>query len=168
MKIKISKICLQCCEIVEFPLNFSVDWHFQRSNRLLFQAELTEIVDVVFIHFNSTFLISSFPILFVPFVYILIAAAAGGPCNFLTFDGAVDAIFSPNSFCFDFGNFNKMRITSVLNRQHIGFAFKRYWEFSKNRKIRDTGVVSYLSAKGVKVTDPAEYVKQFDRKEYPK
>lgn len=57
-----------------------------------------------------------------------------------------------------------MRITTVLNRQHLGFAFKKYWEFAKNRKVRDTGVVSYLATKGVKVSDPVEYLKQFDEK----
>lgn len=57
-----------------------------------------------------------------------------------------------------------MRITSVLQRQHIGFMFKRHWEHTKNRKVLDTGVVSYLTEKGIKVTNPDEYLQKFIEK----
>jgi hypothetical protein len=52
----------------------------------------------------------------------------------------------------------KMRITTVLHKQHLGFMTKRTWHLVKNRKIRDSGVKASLEEKGIKVTSPFEFL----------
>lgn len=51
-----------------------------------------------------------------------------------------------------------MRLTLVLNRQHIGFMFKKHWIVQGKRVPIDTHVEEYLTAKGIKVEDALEFI----------
>lgn len=51
-----------------------------------------------------------------------------------------------------------MRLTPVLNRQHIGFMFKKHWVVQGRRVPIDTHIEEYIKAKGIKVEDALEYV----------
>ncbi|XP_063627943.1 large ribosomal subunit protein mL37 [Cydia splendana] len=53
-----------------------------------------------------------------------------------------------------------MRITQVLNRQHIGFMFKKHWKIQGNRVPIESGVADKLKAKGIPVVDALEFVKE--------
>lgn len=52
-----------------------------------------------------------------------------------------------------------MRLTLVLNRQHIGFMFKKHWLIQGKRVPLDTGIEEKLRAKGIPVEDALEFVK---------
>lgn len=52
-----------------------------------------------------------------------------------------------------------MRLTSVLQAQHIGNAFKKVWKAQSNRKILDFGIREQLeSKKNVQVVDALEFL----------
>lgn len=51
-----------------------------------------------------------------------------------------------------------MRLSPVLNRQHIGFMFKKHWVVQGKRLPIDLHIEDYLTAKGIKVEDALEYV----------
>jgi len=52
-----------------------------------------------------------------------------------------------------------MRLTVVLQAQHIGNAFKKVWKVQSNRKILDFGVREQLeSKKKVLVVDALEFL----------
>lgn len=53
-----------------------------------------------------------------------------------------------------------MRLSPVLNRQHIGFMFKKHWIVQGKRVPIDTGVEEQLKAKGIQVEDALEFVKE--------
>ncbi|CAH0400498.1 unnamed protein product [Chilo suppressalis] len=53
-----------------------------------------------------------------------------------------------------------MKLTQVLNRQHIGFMFKKHWLVQGKRVPIDTGVEDYLKAKGIPVEDALEFVSE--------
>ncbi|XP_049877666.1 39S ribosomal protein L37, mitochondrial [Pectinophora gossypiella] len=53
-----------------------------------------------------------------------------------------------------------MRLTKILNRQHIGFMFKKHWLVQGKRIPFDTKVEEYLKAKGIQVEDALEFVKE--------
>ncbi|XP_075982545.1 mitochondrial ribosomal protein L37 [Anticarsia gemmatalis] len=53
-----------------------------------------------------------------------------------------------------------MRLSQVLNRQHIGFMFKKHWIVQGKRVPIDTGVEEQLKAKGIQVEDALEFVKK--------
>lgn len=53
-----------------------------------------------------------------------------------------------------------MKLSQVLNRQHIGFMFKKHWIIQGKRVPIDTGVEDYLKAKGIPVEDALEFVKE--------
>ncbi|KAI5643082.1 hypothetical protein NE865_04804 [Phthorimaea operculella] len=53
-----------------------------------------------------------------------------------------------------------MRLTQVLNRQHIGFMFKKHWLVQGKRVPLDTKVEDYLKSKGIPVQDALEFVKE--------
>lgn len=53
-----------------------------------------------------------------------------------------------------------MRITTVLQRQHIGYFFKRHWDVQGKRTIRDTKAIKMLESRGTSVSDPQEYLKR--------
>ncbi|XP_026743157.1 39S ribosomal protein L37, mitochondrial [Trichoplusia ni] len=52
-----------------------------------------------------------------------------------------------------------MRLSQVLNRQHIGFMFKKHWVVQGKRVPIDTGVEDVLKAKGIPVEDALEFIK---------
>ncbi|KAJ8723920.1 hypothetical protein PYW07_007900 [Mythimna separata] len=51
-----------------------------------------------------------------------------------------------------------MRLSQVLNRQHIDFMFKKHWLVQGKRIPIDTGVEKHLKAKGIKVEDALEFI----------
>ena len=52
-----------------------------------------------------------------------------------------------------------MRLTAVLQAQHIGNAFKKVWKVQSNRKILDFGIREQLeSKKNVQVVDAIEFL----------
>lgn len=53
-----------------------------------------------------------------------------------------------------------MKLTQVLNRQHIGFMFKKHWLIQGKRVPIDTKVEEYLKSKGIPVEDALEFVKE--------
>ncbi|KAJ0173629.1 hypothetical protein K1T71_010778 [Dendrolimus kikuchii] len=53
-----------------------------------------------------------------------------------------------------------MKLTKVLNRQHIDFMFKRHWLIQGKRVPIDTGVEEKLKAKGIRVEDAVEFIKE--------
>lgn len=53
-----------------------------------------------------------------------------------------------------------MRLSQVLNRQHIGFAFKKHWIVQGKRVPIDTGVEEKLKAQGIAIEDALEFVKE--------
>ncbi|XP_026760659.1 39S ribosomal protein L37, mitochondrial [Galleria mellonella] len=53
-----------------------------------------------------------------------------------------------------------MKLSQVLNRQHIGFMFKKHWLVQGKRVPIDTGVEEVLRAKGIPVEDALEFVKE--------
>lgn len=53
-----------------------------------------------------------------------------------------------------------MRLSQVLNRQHIDFMFKQHWLVQGKRVPIDTGLEQQLKAKGIKVEDALEFVKE--------
>lgn len=53
-----------------------------------------------------------------------------------------------------------MRLTQVLNRQHIDFMFKKHWLVQGKRVPIDSGVEKHLKAKGITVEDALEFVKE--------
>lgn len=53
-----------------------------------------------------------------------------------------------------------MRLTAALRRQHIDFMFKKHWKVQGNRRVEETNVIASLAARGIKVTDPKEYLKK--------
>lgn len=53
-----------------------------------------------------------------------------------------------------------MRLTQILNRQHIDFMFKRHWLVQGKRVPGNTFVEEYLAKKGVKIEDALEYIKE--------
>lgn len=59
-----------------------------------------------------------------------------------------------------------MRLSQVLNRQHIDFMFKKHWLIQGKRVPIDTGIEEQLKSKGIKVEDALEFVKwEPERKE---
>lgn len=52
-----------------------------------------------------------------------------------------------------------MRLSQVLNRQHVDFMFKKHWLVQGKRTPIDTRVEGYLKSKGIKVEDAVEFVK---------
>ena len=46
-----------------------------------------------------------------------------------------------------------MRLTVILQQQHIGNAFKKVWQAQSQRKILDFGVRQQLESRGIKVVD---------------
>lgn len=57
-----------------------------------------------------------------------------------------------------------MRFTTALCRQHMGFAFKIQWHIFGKRKVTDTNAAAVLTALGKNVSDPQEYLKEFNRR----
>lgn len=53
-----------------------------------------------------------------------------------------------------------MRLSQVLNRQHIDFMFKKHWRVQGKRVPIDTGLEEQLRAKGIPVEDALEFVKE--------
>ncbi|KAM3956560.1 mitochondrial ribosomal protein L37 [Aphomia sociella] len=53
-----------------------------------------------------------------------------------------------------------MKLSQVLNRQHIGFMFKKHWLVQGKRVPVDTGVEDVLRAKGIPVEDALDFVKE--------
>lgn len=53
-----------------------------------------------------------------------------------------------------------MRLTQILNRQHIGFMFKKHWLIQGKRIPINTKVEEYLKSKGIPVEDALEFVKE--------
>lgn len=53
-----------------------------------------------------------------------------------------------------------MKLTKVLNRQHIGFMFKKHWLIQGKRVPIDTGVEEKLKEKGINVEDALEFIKE--------
>lgn len=53
-----------------------------------------------------------------------------------------------------------MRITNVLNRQHIQFMFKKHWHLFGQRKVQETNIAETLEARGINVADPERYLKE--------
>lgn len=53
-----------------------------------------------------------------------------------------------------------MRLTQVLNRQHIGFMFKKHWLVQGKRVPIDTGLEEKLKAQGIQVEDALEFIKE--------
>lgn len=51
-----------------------------------------------------------------------------------------------------------MRLSPVLNRQHIGFMFKNHWLVQGKRVPIDFHIEDYLKSKGIKVEDAVEFV----------
>lgn len=51
-----------------------------------------------------------------------------------------------------------MKLTQVLNRQHIGFMFKKHWLVQGKRVPIDTGLESILKEKGIPVQDALEFI----------
>ncbi|XP_031620304.1 39S ribosomal protein L37, mitochondrial [Contarinia nasturtii] len=49
-----------------------------------------------------------------------------------------------------------MRLTNVLNAQHLGWHFKMKWRTLKRRAIEDQNAASYLKAMGLPVIDPVQ------------
>ena len=56
-----------------------------------------------------------------------------------------------------------MRITSVLQRQHIGFLLKKHWRLQGQRKVQETNAAASLLAHGLNISDPNEYLEQFNK-----
>lgn len=57
-----------------------------------------------------------------------------------------------------------MRITQILNRQNIGFMFKKHWLVQGQRKVLETSTAANLEARGFKITDPNEYISRLNEK----
>lgn len=53
-----------------------------------------------------------------------------------------------------------MRLTQILNRQHVGFMFKKHWLVQGKRVPINTKVEEYLKSKGIPVEDALEFVKE--------
>lgn len=53
-----------------------------------------------------------------------------------------------------------MKLTRVLNRQHIDFMFKKHWLVQGKRVPIDTGVEDVLRKKGIPVEDALEFIKE--------
>ncbi|XP_072929885.1 large ribosomal subunit protein mL37 [Epargyreus clarus] len=53
-----------------------------------------------------------------------------------------------------------MKLSQVLNRQHIGFMFKKHWLIQGKRVPMDTGVENYLKEKGIPVVDALEFIQE--------
>lgn len=53
-----------------------------------------------------------------------------------------------------------MRLTQILNRQHIGFMFKKHWVVQGKRVPLDTGIEAELREKGIPIEDALEFVKE--------
>lgn len=53
-----------------------------------------------------------------------------------------------------------MKLTQILNRQHIGFMFKKHWLVQGKRVPIDTKVEEYLKSKGIPVEDALDFVKE--------
>ncbi|XP_026314915.1 39S ribosomal protein L37, mitochondrial [Hyposmocoma kahamanoa] len=53
-----------------------------------------------------------------------------------------------------------MRLTQILNRQHIGFMFKKHWLVQGKPVPINTKVEEYLKSKGIPVEDALEFVKE--------
>lgn len=60
----------------------------------------------------------------------------------------------------------KMRITTCLLRQHIGFMFKRHWQIQGKQRIYPTPAEAVLTARGIKVTDVKEYLENWRTKDF--
>lgn len=59
----------------------------------------------------------------------------------------------------------KMRITTVLCRQHIGNMFKRHWRIQGKRKVEETPALASLLANGISPKDPIKYFDEMNKKE---
>ncbi|XP_058130584.1 large ribosomal subunit protein mL37 [Anopheles ziemanni] len=53
-----------------------------------------------------------------------------------------------------------MRLTNTLLRQHIGFFFKKHWLQQGKRVPNSTGAEEELAARGIRVVDPEEVLKE--------
>ncbi|XP_014372193.2 39S ribosomal protein L37, mitochondrial [Papilio machaon] len=53
-----------------------------------------------------------------------------------------------------------MKLSRVLNRQHIDFMFKKHWLVQGKRVPIDTGVEDVLREKGIPVEDALEFIKE--------
>lgn len=53
----------------------------------------------------------------------------------------------------------------MLRRQHIDRMFKRHWVTQGQRTVRDTNVEAALTARGLKVSDPNEFLAKINRRE---
>lgn len=51
-----------------------------------------------------------------------------------------------------------MRLTVILQQQHIGNAFKKVWQAQSQRKILDFGVRQQLESRGIQVVDALEFL----------
>ncbi|KAL1512698.1 hypothetical protein ABEB36_002246 [Hypothenemus hampei] len=52
-----------------------------------------------------------------------------------------------------------MRITQILNKQHLGWHFYKHWLVQGKAKIQDTGAEAVLTKHGIKVKDANKYMK---------
>ncbi|CAK1583648.1 unnamed protein product [Parnassius mnemosyne] len=57
-----------------------------------------------------------------------------------------------------------MKLSQILNRQHIDFMFKKHWAVQGKRFPIDTGLEHLLKEKGIPVEDALEFVKVHERK----
>lgn len=51
-----------------------------------------------------------------------------------------------------------MRFTAPLNRQHIGFMFKKHWLVQGKRQVINTEAAETLKARKVPITNPFTYL----------
>ncbi|XP_066142653.1 large ribosomal subunit protein mL37 [Euwallacea fornicatus] len=53
-----------------------------------------------------------------------------------------------------------MRVTQVLSKQHIGWHFQNHWHVQGKRKVLKTAAETVLKAKGIKIVDPNQFLKE--------
>ncbi|XP_066262593.1 large ribosomal subunit protein mL37 [Euwallacea similis] len=53
-----------------------------------------------------------------------------------------------------------MRVTQILLKQHIGRHFQNHWHVQGKRKVLETSAETVLKAKGIKIEDPNEFLKE--------
>ena len=61
-----------------------------------------------------------------------------------------------------------MRITTALNRQHIGFMFKKHWRVQGSRTPNETGAEQILLSKGITPIDANEWLFKLNKPEFMK
>lgn len=59
-----------------------------------------------------------------------------------------------------------MRITTVFNRQHIGFMFKKHWRVQGSRTPSETNAEQILLSKGISAVDVKDWVHKLTKPEF--